>query len=114
MTEPKLQFKLVIFHPYSEPYNPLDDDVIVHVFLDDGRVFHGWFFTPRRILALMEKDRVTGESANGTYFWTTDCVIIREISQETCELAVADLLKSDDDFFEAFTDITEGMRDADE
>ena len=113
MAESKYQFRLEIFHPYREPYNPLDDDVVVHVYLDDGRIFHGWFFTPKRIQAWMEEGRQHGDHLNGTYFWATDCVIIKEISQEACELVVNDLLERNH-FFEAFTDITGGIKDANE
>jgi len=109
MAELKHQFRLEIYHPYSEPYNPLDDDVVVYVYLEDGRVFHGWFFTPPRIRTLMEKDKLTGESANGSYFWVTDCIIINEISQEKCE-CVVDYLLERGQFFEAFSDITEDLK----
>ena len=61
----------------------------------------------------MEEDRRRGNFVNGSYFWATDCVIIKEISQEACELVVNVLLERNH-FFEAFTDITDGMRDVDE
>ena len=107
MRKYKHNFRLEIFHPYSEPYDPLNDDVVVHVYLND-KVYHGWFFTPLRIQAIMETGKISGECINGTYFWSTDFLIIAEISQHNCEKVVDDLLEREF-FYEVFSDITEGI-----
>ncbi|CAI3942395.1 unnamed protein product [Commensalibacter communis] len=47
-----------------------------------GKVYFGWAFTIKAIYSIMEKDKHTGESANGNFFWATDMIIVREMNEK--------------------------------
>lgn len=81
--------------------NPVDDNIDVWVFTEDGSRYSATFFTLKNIETLMERWRESEECAEGTYFWCVDAIIVREISEEVIRRTIDDLFASGD-FYGAF------------
>ena len=88
---------------YSEKLNPKQDmvDLIVELEQDKGRSYRTDLTTPGYIQKRMEKDKATGESADGSYFPESKILIVEEISKECIEKVLKDLIKGQcfHDFF---------------
>ena len=66
--------------------DPDNDNVDVQVTFPNGESFSAVFFTLQNIATLMKHNKKTGECANGLYFWTSDMMIVQELTEETiCE-----------------------------
>lgn len=73
------------------------DNLDVTVRLADGAAFWATFFTPENVAEIMDRHRRSGESADGLYFWSTNMVIIRRLTEDALLEAVATML-ADGDF----------------
>lgn len=71
-----------------------DDNVDVEVTLPDGARYAATFFTLANIQSLFRKNIQTGECDGGLYLWASDMIIVRQLTQETIERAVDDLMAS--------------------
>ena len=78
--------------------DPGNDNMDVYVEYEDGRKYVGSFFTIENIRSVMSKDRRTGESRGGIYFWASDLIVVERIDQAIIEEAIADLME--EGFFE--------------
>lgn len=90
--------------------NPLDDNIDIEVKMADGRRFVATFFTIQNIVTIMRRYEVTGECKNGLYFWASDMVILRELTEHSIRATVQDLVDSGE-FAAAFSESSE--RDGD-
>lgn len=69
------------------PLDPVNANVDVHVTFPDGESFSAVFFTLQNIETLMKDYKETGECANGSYFWTSDMLIVQKLTEQTiCEI----------------------------
>lgn len=69
-----------------------NDNTDVIVEFNDGTRWVASFFTYGNISKLVEKNRSTGEYLNGKYFWSSDMVLIDEISRERIEEVINHLI----------------------
>ncbi|WP_235827940.1 hypothetical protein [Brevibacillus migulae] len=53
------------------------------------------FFTYKNIEKIRRRYQETGENLSGTYFWTTDLILIDEVSRERIEAVIEDLIVED-------------------
>lgn len=70
-----------------------NSDVIVE--FEDNERWVASFFTYNNISQLTEKNKDTGECLCGMYFWSSDMVLINEISRRNIEEVVIHLLSED-------------------
>lgn len=59
-----------------------NDNIDVIVEFDCGDRWIASFFTYSNINKLTEKNKTTGECLNGKYFWSSDMVLVDEVSRE--------------------------------
>lgn len=75
-------YQLTIYHGI-DPIDPDNANVDVQVTFPNGENFSAVFFTLQNIATLMRGYEETGEGANGLYFWTSDMLIVQELTEET-------------------------------
>jgi hypothetical protein len=68
--------------------NPENDNVDVHVYLDDGRVYSFLVATPNNILWAMDNE-------GADYFFGTPPLFVRSLNRECVEKAVRAILTED-------------------
>ena len=85
----------------AQVWDPLNDNVDVEVRFGDGRRFGATFFTLANVERLFDKNRKTGECASGLYLWAANMILVRDVSIETIERTVKDLMDCDE-FEQAF------------
>lgn len=79
-------YQLTIFHGIA-PLDTINANVDVHVTFPNGESFSAVFFTLQNIETLMKDYKETGECANGSYFWTSDMLIVQKLTEQTiCEI----------------------------
>jgi hypothetical protein len=74
-------------------WNPQDDNTDVIVTLEDGSRWVATFFTYRNVQTLTDKNKTTGECLAGTYFWSSNMILIDEVSRQRIEEVIGELLK---------------------
>lgn len=77
-------------------WNHHDGNTDVFVTFTDGTRWGATLVTYTNVGSLTEKYRQSGESLSGKYFWTTDMVLVDEISRERIEEVVQHLLDCGD------------------
>ncbi|MEP1033074.1 hypothetical protein [Ekhidna sp.] len=97
MTARKFEIELI-----GEIFHPDNDNIDVFVRFDNGEEFVGSFFTLNNIQELMKQKNLSRENVNGLYFWSSDLIIIEELSEENIELSIYDMLK-EGGFYSAFS-----------
>lgn len=87
--------------------NLLDDNIEVRVKFANGEIYDASYFTLANLHTIMKRHATTGESAGGTYFWWPHMVIVRELTRESIETSIKDLLEEEEfeSIFERITDI---------
>ena len=94
-------YQLTIYNGIA-PLNSGNDNVDVQVTFPDGERFSAVFFTLQNINTLMKHYQKTGECANGLYFWTSDMLIVQELTEQTiCE--TVDNLLAEGEFESVFS-----------
>lgn len=94
-------YELTIFHGIS-PLDPNNDNVDVEVIFPNGESFSAVFFTVQNIESLMKSYKLTGECSDGLYFWTSDMIIVQQLSEKSiCE--TIDKLLVEGDFESVFS-----------
>lgn len=78
----------------NEQWDKYDDNIDVEVDLRNGRRFAATFFTVRNLSSLIEKYRVTGECAHGTFVWAVEMIILRDLTEESIHATVQDLIST--------------------
>lgn len=94
-------YTLTIFHGIA-PLDPSNANVDVHVTFPNGESFSAVFFTLQNIETLMKDYRETGECANGSYFWTSDMLIVQKLTEQTICEAIDNLL-AEEEFASVFS-----------
>jgi hypothetical protein len=90
-----------------------DDNIDVIVTLPDRTRWWGTFFTFDNIESLRQKNKETGECLSGTYLWSSNMIICEDVSRETIEKVVDDLLEKGilDKFMDRIGDVTSEIED---
>jgi hypothetical protein len=91
-----MEFKIIFPSGYSV-LNIDNDNIDVNVVLPNGEVYFGTLFTIANIQCLMDKE---GEH----YFWATDMIVVKDLSEEMIYKAIKELINSDY-LFQALTKI---------
>ena len=94
-------YQLTVYHGI-DPLDPDNANVDVHVTFPNGESFSAVFFTLQNIDTLMKDYRKTGECANGSYFWTSDMLIVQKLTEQAICKAVENLL-ADGEFESVFS-----------
>lgn len=69
-----------------------NDNTDVIVEFDNGTRWIASFFTYSNISKLVEKNRSTGECLSGKYFWSSDMILVDEISRKRIEEVINHLI----------------------
>lgn len=80
-------FKIIFLSGYQVK-NISDDNLDIHLALENGNVFFATIFTIDNIKSLMLKD-------NTDYFWASDMVIVKDLRKETIWLAMAEIIRDE-------------------
>jgi hypothetical protein len=94
----------VKIHTSSLGMDPSNDNVDVEVVFSDGRRFMAAFFTLENIRYLFVKNRITGENKQGLYFWASDMIIVRELTEEVIVSTIENLI-TEGDFARVFSSV---------
>ena len=78
----------------SKPYDPLKETVEVILTTKDGQEYLANFTAKGFIEYMFEKNKRTGECANGTYFCMPHMVLLEEISEQNVRATIDDLIKN--------------------
>ncbi len=77
---------------WGDEWNPQNDNTDVIATLADGSRWVASFFTYANILSLAEKNKGTGECLQGRYYWSSDMILVDEVSRGRIEEVVAHLI----------------------
>jgi hypothetical protein len=94
-------------------WNPVDDNTDVIVTFDDRSRWVTTFFSYANIATLVTNYRRSGESLGGKYFWSSDMILVDEVSRKRIEEVVAHLLH-EGNFKRIFTRLDDADDDADD
>ena len=86
-------FRVKVFH-LGNSLNAKDDNLDIQVYRDDNTEWVATIATFENLRRLMDGYRATGECAEGDYVFVADLILLREITLESIERTVADLIKS--------------------
>jgi hypothetical protein len=77
----------------ASTWTPQDANTDVIVTFDDGRRWGATFLSYANIRTLTAKNRQTGECLAGAYFWSSDMILIDEVSRPHIEDVVRHLIR---------------------
>jgi hypothetical protein len=75
-------------------WNPEDANTDVIVTWEDGSRWVATFFSYQNVQTLSEKNRGTGESLSGAYFWASDMILADQVSRQRIEQIIEELIKT--------------------
>jgi len=78
----------------KHPFESNCGDIEALVILEDGSEWRAWFFTMPYINYISQKDKYTGESGGGSYFWAINFVVIDNLSDSCVVKTVDDMLET--------------------
>jgi len=73
-------------------WDPQDCNSDVLVIFSNGTAWAAKFFTYRNLATLSEKNRQSGDSLQGGYFWTSNMILVDELTRARVEAVVSELL----------------------
>ena len=85
-------------------WTPNDANTDVIVTRADGSRWGASFFSYKNIQTLTRKNKRTGECFSGAYFWSSDMLLVDEVSRQRIEEVIAQLL-NENDFEAIFTQL---------
>ncbi|QQT32027.1 hypothetical protein I6I99_05495 [Sphingobacterium multivorum] len=91
-----MKFKVIFPAPY-QVIDVYDDNLDINIILENDEVYFGTLFTLTNIDKLMEKNREI-------YFWSTDMLIVKELSYQGIHAALQAIL-NEGYFFSVFSKI---------
>jgi hypothetical protein len=92
--------------------NPDNYNVDAYIYVED-RIYYATFVTIRNAEELMHEWMKTGETKSFPHFFVTDCLIVDKLDQQQLEAIVEELVENGR-LSLIFSDITEGVHDAEE
>ncbi len=78
----------------SEPFDPRNETVEVRLTRRDGQEYTANFTAKNFIDYMFEKNKRTGECAQGTYFCMPNMILVEEISEQKVRATIDDLIKN--------------------
>ena len=93
-------------------WTPADTNSDVIVTFEDGSRWVATFFSYTNINTLVEKNRRTGERMSGKYFWSSDMILVDEVSRARIEEIVRYLIETNE-FRQIFTPLPPATDDED-
>ncbi len=94
-------YRLIIYDGIAS-LDPDNDNVDVQVTFPNGDDFSATFFTLQNIDTLMQHYTKTGECAAGSYFWTSNMIIVQKLTEQTICETIDDLL-AEEEFTSVFS-----------
>ena len=88
----KYTFKIDI--PDQEKFNPFNEATEVVLTTRKGERYSANFTTKGYIPYIFEKNKRTGECADGTYFCMPDMIIVEKIDERNIQITIDDLIKN--------------------
>lgn len=85
-------------------WTPQDDNTDVIVTRADGSRWVASFFSYQNIVSLTRKNERTGECLSGEYLWSSDMILVRNVSRPTIERVIRHLIE-EGEFEQVFTRI---------
>ena len=73
-------------------WKPDDTDSDVIIEWENGERWVASFMTYKHVKTITEKNKKTGECLSGAYFWTSDMILIDEVSRHRIEEVILDLI----------------------
>lgn len=77
-------------------WSPTDANSDVIVTQVNSSCWLACFFSYTNIKTLTEKNKRTGENLSGTYFWSSDMILVDEVSRQRIEEVVRELINTGD------------------
>ena len=90
MTRPG-DFQLLI-RSGAEGINRRNDNVDVEVRFKTGEQYIATFFTLANIVAILERYATSGECKGGLYFWASNMIVVKELSEQVIRTTIEDLI----------------------
>jgi len=91
----EVSFKLLIRTGIND-LNIENDNVDVEVHFPNGECYVATFFTLTNIQFLFERYAKTGECKNGLYFWCSDMIIVKKLTENIIHETIENLLNNGD------------------
>ncbi|QDX94574.1 hypothetical protein EEL32_18130 [Brevibacillus laterosporus] len=79
---------------FATPPDVFDDNTDVIITFSDNTRWIASFFTYQNIESLRKQNQETGEKLHGTFYWSSDMVLIDNTKRETIEKVVNHLIES--------------------
>jgi hypothetical protein len=76
-----------------DEWDVADSNTDVILTWEDKSRWVATFYSYKNIQTLTEKDRRTGESMSGGYFWGSDMILVENTSREHIEKVIAELIR---------------------
>ena len=80
----------------SKPFNPRKETVEVRLTTRDGQEYYADFTAIGFINYMFEKNKRTGECANGAYFCMPNMILVEEVSEQNVTDTIDDLIENSD------------------
>ena len=87
-------YKFIIDSSDFDSFNPKHECVDVKLITKDGEEYYSNFITKSYIEWLFEKNKKTGECADGTYFCMPEMVIVEEINKKNIRNTIDELIEN--------------------
>ncbi|HZG16485.1 MAG TPA: hypothetical protein VE710_15955 [Candidatus Bathyarchaeia archaeon] len=78
-----------------EEFDLTDEHTDVIVTFSNRSKWVASFYTYKNIETIRKQRQKSGENLSGGYFWTTDLILIDEVSRKRIEAVIEDLIKED-------------------
>lgn len=78
----------------SQPFDPKNETVEVRLRTKDDRNYSANFTTKSFLDYMFEKNKRTGECANGTYFCMPNMILVEEITEQSVKKTIDDLINN--------------------
>ena len=86
------QFRLNL--PGEEPYDPENEAVDVRLLTQDGLEYESNFVARKFLDTMFEKDKRTGECAQGTYFAMPNMIIVNRVDESTVRKTIDAMIEN--------------------
>ena len=80
----------------ADQWTPDGSDTDVIVSWEAGDRWVASFISYKHIKTLTDKNKQTGEHLSGAYFWTSDMILIDEVSRQRIEAVIHELISTHD------------------
>lgn len=89
----------------NEDINPNNDNIDVEVSFTNGDRYSASFFTLSNIESLLIRYQETKECCAGLYFWASDIIIVKILTEDVIKSSITDLIESGE-FYSSFSKLS--------